>query len=138
MLKPLERDLEEFVDNWNTHLIRHNRLSGCPSGIPNHLYDYPSVYGNFYLLSETIALINFYTTVLLLCTKCVGTQDYSKNFDVNIWLRAMVSESQSSPPFYSNEFKEWADFILREELGMTQEDITQTSCRGVYLYLATN
>ena len=65
----------------------------------------------------------------------IGTQDYSMDFDANIWLRAMVSESDSPPPFYSEEFKEWADFILQEELEMTQEDITQGSCRGVYLYL---
>ena len=50
MLKPLERDLNEFVDNWNDHLIRHNRLSGCPSGVPNLLYEYPHVHSNYVLI----------------------------------------------------------------------------------------
>ena len=45
MINPLKNDLEEFVDNWNAHLIRRNRLSGCPGGVPNHLYDYPSLHG---------------------------------------------------------------------------------------------
>ena len=49
MVKPLERDLEEFVDNWNSHLIRRNRLSDCPSGVPNELYQYPTLHGKWTL-----------------------------------------------------------------------------------------
>ena len=45
MLPPLRRELNEFKDNWNNHLIRKNKLADCPAGVPNELYDYPSLKG---------------------------------------------------------------------------------------------
>ena len=45
MLHPLNRDLTEFVDNWNEHLIRKNKLADCPHGVPSELYNYPSLHG---------------------------------------------------------------------------------------------
>ena len=46
MLVYLERDLAEFVEGWNSHLIRRNHLAACPSGVPNETYEFPALYGN--------------------------------------------------------------------------------------------
>lgn len=42
---PLEKDLDEFKENWNSHLIRKNKVTGFPGGVPNELYQCPSLYG---------------------------------------------------------------------------------------------
>ena len=41
----LEKALDEFKVRWNSHRIRKNRLSGCPSGIPDDLYTLPEING---------------------------------------------------------------------------------------------
>lgn len=45
MAQLLEKELNEFKDSWNNHRMRANHKSALPSGIPNDLYDMPSVYG---------------------------------------------------------------------------------------------
>lgn len=47
----------------------------------------------------------------------------------------MVNESEQPKPFYSNEFQEWADFVLQRDFNMRREDITQAVCRDMYLHL---
>ena len=42
---PLEKDLDEFRKHWNSHLIRKNKLTGFPGGVPNELYEFPSLHG---------------------------------------------------------------------------------------------
>ena len=37
--------LNDFKERWNSHRIRHNRLSGCPSGVPDDLYTLPHLTG---------------------------------------------------------------------------------------------
>ena len=41
----IEDELEKFVEHWNTHVMRANRLTGSPSAIPNDLYEMPNTYG---------------------------------------------------------------------------------------------
>ena len=41
----IERELAEFAEHWNTHMIRSNKKASCPSGIPDDLYDMPLLYG---------------------------------------------------------------------------------------------
>ncbi len=42
----LSREMDEFVEHWNTHSIRQTRYGACPGGIPEDLYDMPEQYGN--------------------------------------------------------------------------------------------
>lgn len=42
----IEKSLDEFKNRWNSHTIRHNRLAGCPSGVPEDLYNLPEINGN--------------------------------------------------------------------------------------------
>lgn len=108
MHKPLERDLDEFVEQWNSHVMRKNKLSGFPGGVPNELYECPSLQGSV---------------------------DCGKVYEPNLWLTAMVRESECAQPFYSESFKAWADNILRRDMNISQDDITFACCRQVYLHI---
>ena len=44
-LPPLEKELEAYVHYWNSHLMRKNRNIPSPSGVPNEMYELPSLYG---------------------------------------------------------------------------------------------
>ena len=65
----------------------------------------------------------------------IGRSDYSKDFPVNVWMAAMLNESQLSAPFYSDEFKEWANYVIMRDFNINQVDITQDNCCDVYLHL---
>lgn len=41
----IEASLNDFKARWNSHRIRHNRRSGCPSGVPDDLYTLPHLTG---------------------------------------------------------------------------------------------
>ena len=41
----INKELEEFKEYWNSHRIRENRSVSLPSGIPNDLFEMPSVDG---------------------------------------------------------------------------------------------
>lgn len=42
----LEKEVAEYVKQWNSHLIRKNKQCQTPSGIPDEIYSMPEVYGN--------------------------------------------------------------------------------------------
>ena len=37
----LEQELSDFVAYWNSHRIRRNRSTECPTGIPEDMFDMP-------------------------------------------------------------------------------------------------
>jgi len=41
----LQREVDSFVDNWNSHRIRDQDNLMNPSGIPNHMFSFPETYG---------------------------------------------------------------------------------------------
>lgn len=41
----LGNELKEFLNYWNSHVIRSNRATGFLSAIPNDLYTMPNDYG---------------------------------------------------------------------------------------------
>lgn len=41
----LQGDIDEFVNDWNSHCIRKNRFSKGPFGRPTDMYDMPGQYG---------------------------------------------------------------------------------------------
>jgi hypothetical protein len=44
----IKKALDDFKARWNNHSIRRNRLAGCPSGVPNDLYNLPQITGLFH------------------------------------------------------------------------------------------
>ena len=45
VLPALRRDIEEFVQYWNSHYIRPTSGARCPPGRPDDLYEIPAMYG---------------------------------------------------------------------------------------------
>ena len=41
----VERDCEEFLNDWNSHHIRADKHAGGPSGRPDDLFDAPEMFG---------------------------------------------------------------------------------------------
>ena len=42
----VQKDLDRIKAEWNSHRIRANRSSSCPSGYPNELYFLPGILGS--------------------------------------------------------------------------------------------
>lgn len=41
----IQKELDEFVMEWNHHYIRSSSMAETPSGIPEALYNFPGVHG---------------------------------------------------------------------------------------------
>ena len=64
VLPPLEK-VHRYVcvQQWNTHRIRQNRKAGCPSGVPNDLYELPQLEGNCALNDYSTTKLGLYMQV---------------------------------------------------------------------------
>ena len=45
IVPPLTRDINEFVEQWNSHRIRPTTYASCPGGIPDDMFQMPEYYG---------------------------------------------------------------------------------------------
>ena len=54
----LRQELNDFVIYWNSHLIRKNKLTQSPSGVPNEMYEVPSLYGMLFMRT-CIGYVNY-------------------------------------------------------------------------------
>ncbi|XP_065890187.1 uncharacterized protein [Dysidea avara] len=104
----LQKDLNKFVAEWNSHPIRKNRHARSSHGCPDDIYDMPVLH---------------------------GVQDQLQDFDANLWAQCMLHESVSPPRFYPDDFKTSASTILYNGLGLNPNAITHYNCRNVYLKL---
>ena len=43
--KLLQKELDEFLVYWNSHLIRQSRNTNSPAGYPDDMYDMPELFG---------------------------------------------------------------------------------------------
>lgn len=64
----LQEDLKEFVEGWNSHRMRKNRLADCPQGIPNDLHAMPQQFGACTM--HAMAIILLYIIILVLQFMC--------------------------------------------------------------------
>ena len=58
----VQRDIEAFVNYWNTHNIRPSRNALCPSRRPDDIFDMPQVYGIIMSTDVHLYLTKIYTT----------------------------------------------------------------------------
>lgn len=62
--RQLNKELEDFVSDWNSHRMRKNKKIGFPGGIPDDLFSMPELYG-------VCMHYNFHGVLLFLSvTKC--------------------------------------------------------------------
>lgn len=101
----VERDCEEFLNDWNSHHIRADKHVGGPSGRPDDLFDAPEMFGR---------------------------ENQLHAIDCVLWARCMIQESANAPPLYPATFEDYGMAAL-QSLGMTKDSITHRNCRRVYL-----
>ena len=125
----LQQDMDNFVDDWNMHLIRPSRNDNSPSGRPCDMYDMPSLFG---MLQAFLNNRTFYCVLLL-----SGKQDQLMNIDCDLWTKCMLEYSKKPPPLCPTHLAEDIEYFLHTLLGMSLADLTHDNCRDVYLFLTT-
>ena len=118
----LEKDLQEFEDDWNSHPIRSDKHVGGPSRRPDDLFDVPEMFGTHY---ATYTHHNYNYAI-------AGCEDQLRTVDCMLWARCMTEESAHSPPLHPAEFEEYSNAAL-QSLGMTRDNVTHKNCKTVYL-----
>ena len=59
--------------------------------------------------------------------------DYVKPVDTSLWMHLMLNESHPPQDFFSCQFKIECDEFLLDKFGMTQQDITHSNFKQMYL-----
>ena len=122
----LREALDSFCSRWNLHKIRPNRMAGCPSGVPDDLYQLPHLNG------ITTALFRNCSTSYFLLS--IGTKSYKQAINFEVWAYCYLEFAKNADTFFPEEFGHAPDAILAE-LRMSRHDITTDCARAVYLYL---
>lgn len=47
----IQKQLNEFIQEWNSHNIRKSKMAEAPAGVPNVLYNFPELKGTNYFLN---------------------------------------------------------------------------------------
>ena len=63
-----------------------------------------------------------------------GATDQKKEVDVDLWIHAMLHESEQAPPFLPLGFEEWANDILHEA-HVARSDIHSSNISDFYCFL---
>ena len=45
MIPLMQKEIDIFVDMWNSHRIWEQKNTLLPNGVPNHIYNFPEKYG---------------------------------------------------------------------------------------------
>ena len=108
----LERELQEFVQYWNSHPLRRNRLTECPQGIPDDLYDMPNQYGR---------------------------EDHLKTINSSVWMNAMINDAQPPEDMYSNDLYHDCQELVRAHFGIDlHRQVTASNAVRIYKYIVNN
>ena len=122
----MQRDLQAFVKDWNTHPIRRNPNTDSPHGCPEDNYDMPTVHGNpSCAYTEHLSCYYYYIP---------GKSDQLMPVNGRLWARGM-QETVLAPPVCPVLFKDAVEAVLRSTLGLSVNDITHANCRNIYLHL---
>lgn len=105
----LQNALDDFRARWNSHRMRPNKKAGCPTGVPDDLYNLPHL---------------------------TGTTSYCKPIDYKIWSHCYLECAYQAPPFYPEVFSDLATEILAQS-NVLRNDITIHSAKAVYMHLSS-
>ena len=108
----LERELQEFVQYWNSHTLRKNQVAGCPQAIPNDLYDMPQYYSG---------------------EECI------KSADSSIWAHAMINHAHSPDNMYSDDLYRDCQELVQDNLGINlHSQVNASNAVSIYNYIVNN
>lgn len=122
----IESNLASFVHYWNTHKIRESN-SDTIGGIPEDLYELPSVYGE-----QSHCCYAIYILIIS------GAQDYLKPVNWDIW-NVAAEDLAHSPPAVNDNFCIDCHQFLQHEVGLDLScDITESNAFDVFKFLIEN
>ena len=110
----LQKDLDEFVTQWNEHTIWKNCQTLSPHGCPINIV---------------------YSKDWLHCMSDVhkGAQDHLQHFDSDMWAHCMLYESKPPPRFFPTDYKNNISIIFNHTFGIMVDNISHVNCCGIYL-----
>ena len=82
-----------------------------------------------YTCITLLHVVRIYNHVII-----IGAEDCLKPVDTDVWLQVSVEKSQPTPPFYCEEFSDWADTVY-QHMGLSHRNVTSANCREVYIKL---
>ena len=126
--KLIQKELDDFLRHWNSHVIRPSQNTESPGGYPDDLYDVPELFDMLPILFLLYYIVLYINTV-------IGAVDCIKKVDEALWKQALDDESQSPPPFYSHDFQVNALQCIRDGLGISHDEISTTNMKRGYLHL---
>ena len=100
IILPRLEDIQEYVHYWNSYLMRHNRLADCPSGVPNELFELPSLHSKTYMVLQ---LHPSYRRFYYYYDRSDGLSCSIWSLtDPSLWMHAWLDESSTPKEFFSN------------------------------------
>ena len=82
----LSAELEEVVSTWNGHVIRQIKGAVCPSGKPDILFSYPSLYDSSAIDQTREVDLELMQNLLLHCQQEVASSDIVGQTEAAIFL----------------------------------------------------
>ena len=108
----LEKELRQFVRYWNSHLLRCNRMTDCPQGIPDDLYNMP---GHF------------------------GGENYLQPVDAALWMHAMLNDARPADPMFTEDMYRDCHDIVQAQFGIDlQRQVTASNAVEIYKFVISN
>ena len=127
----MKTDIEEFVEFWNSHSIRSNKLAACPAGRPDDLYEMPELFGNL----MCVCVIVSHTVI----EHYIGGRECVKPFSATVVDYALQHFAQPSPPFLEDEFVENCVDLVNLVFGVhITDDLSTTDRKEIYVFLVDN
>ena len=94
----IQTELDTFKDEWNSHTNRNSSMAEAPGGIPNVLYNFPELNGQFCQLMHKYLYQ-------------IGVSDYSCDVDENK-VRYIKAKFTKEPLIVQQHFKNLADALV--------------------------
>ena len=130
----LRKELDEFVDHWNTHPIRKSQPES-PGGFPDDMFDVPEQFGTCDLKCMQLLRQTVMTHIIVL--HIAGGEDCLQQVDRDLWTLSSRQMVQSAPAFYPPSFRRRATRCIRR-IGFTPDTLSVATLKAVYLYLISN
>ena len=136
----VRRDLQEFVEYWNTHHIRSSSRAFCPSGRPDDMFDMPQIYGNYLftgvLVFAFVTLMNKFFSLYNhpYLNYIIGGEACLQTLNRRILNFGKERAKQPATP-YDDNFFYTCNTLVNHVFGIDVNNASHNNCIEIYKYL---